>query len=624
MKTKTTFKSAAKTNWRAIKLLYKKYPSAMLSTIIYAAWVGLAPYPVIYLSARIIAALSAGADKNALIALVAVTLSVSAAVGIVTALLKRWYNREDSTRYYKAMNILSEKMLDLDFVKADDTATRDMLNTIKQNQNGGGHGLYSVQRRIYELISSLVSMAGGIALTVTLFITPVPDSAGGLTALNSPLITLAVIAVMLAVTALSPVLETKGDGYWAKNIGAHRLGNRLFGFFGYLGSEKKYAADMRFYRQYLICKKYNCDKTGTFNSKGPFAKYARGAMGAYMAAGAALSAIFMGAAYVYVCLKAWAGAFGAGEVAQYVAALTTLSSGLSGFIAALGKMKTNAPFLDLVFEFLDIPSNMYQGSLAPEKRSDGSYEIEFKDVSFRYPAANDFALKHVNVKFRAGEKLAVVGMNGSGKTTFIKLLCRLYDPTEGEILLNGTNIKKYDYYDYMNIFSVVFQDFKLFSLPLGENVACGKDVDEKRALKALDEAGFNERYEKMPKGLNTYLYKDIEKDGVDISGGEAQKIAIARALYKDSPFIILDEPTAALDPIAESEIYEKFNELVTDKTAIYISHRLSSCKFCDEIAVFDKGRVVQKGSHEALLSDENGKYYELWHAQAQYYGHTGE
>ena len=210
-------------------------------------------------------------------------------------------------------------------------------------------------------------------------------------------------------------------------------------------------------------------------------------------------------------------------------------------------------------------------------------------------------------------------MNGSGKTTFIKLLCRLYDPTEGQILLNGIDIRKYNYGEYMNIFSVVFQDFQLFALPLGQNVAGQVDYDPVRAEDCLQKAGFGDRLEKMPKGLETYLYKDYDKDGVDISGGEAQKIAIARALYKDAPFIILDEPTAALDPIAEAEIYEKFDEIVEDKTAIYISHRLSSCKFCDRIAVFHEGSVIQQGTHTQLLSDEAGQYYALWNAQAQYY-----
>ena len=171
----------------------------------------------------------------------------------------------------------------------------------------------------------------------------------------------------------------------------------------------------------------------------------------------------------------------------------------------------------------------------------------------------------------------------------------------------------------MHIFAVVFQDFQLISQPLGAIVAGSQTYDADRVRKALEDAGFGERLEKMPQGLDTMLYKEFAKDGVEVSGGEAQKIAIARALYRDAPFIILDEPTAALDPVAEAEIYSKFNEISGDRTAIYISHRLSSCKFCDEIAVFDQGKVIQQGTHDALLGDTNGKYYALWNAQAQYY-----
>ena len=223
------------------------------------------------------------------------------------------------------------------------------------------------------------------------------------------------------------------------------------------------------------------------------------------------------------------------------------------------------------------------------------------------------------MKFKVGKRLAIVGENGSGKTTFIKLLCCLYDPQEGQILLNGIDIRKYRYDDYMNIFSIVFQDFQLISQPLGANVAGSMHYDRDRVQKALVDAGFGERLANLEKGLDTMIYKSLSADGVDVSGGEAQKIAIARALYKDAPFIILDEPTAALDPIAEAEIYGKFDKIAGDKTAIYISHRLSSCKFCDEIAVFHEGEIIQQGSHDSLAADTNGKYYELWNAQAQYY-----
>ncbi len=249
----------------------------------------------------------------------------------------------------------------------------------------------------------------------------------------------------------------------------------------------------------------------------------------------------------------------------------------------------------------------------------GKYNSAGKSKKEQEDFQKNYTLKNINLKLKIGERLAVVGKNGSGKTTFIKLLCRLYDPTEGEIFMNDFNIRKYDYRQYLDLFSVVFQDYNLLAVPLGNNISSSGTWDAAKAQRILEEVGFGERYAKMSKGLETPLYKNFDEDGVNISGGEAQKIALARALYKDAPFIILDEPTAALDPVAEAEIYAKFDEIVGDKTAIYISHRLSSCRFCDKIAVFDQGRIVQIGTHEELIADKTGTYYELWYAQAQYY-----
>ena len=606
-------------NNRALKLFYKRYPQMILSRLISVVWNSLTPYVSIYLSALVIDELAGSRNVERLQLLVLITLASAAVIALGTALLKKWTEAQSAGMWFKVENILSEKMLDMDYVSLDETHTAELLSTIRQNMNGGGWGLYRVVVAYEELCSSILTILGGISLTVSLFVSRVPNGAGALSALNNPLVVLAVITVMLAVTFIAPVLNNKSGSYYAKHADSHNLGNRLFSFFGWLGYYSELAPDVRIYRQDRICDRHNHNKDDTFCSNGLFARLAWGPMGLFAAAGSAVSVIFTGVVYAFVCLKALAGAFGLGSVTQYVASITKVSGGMSSFVSTLGDMRNNAPFLELTFEFLDIPNNMYQGSLTVEKRNDRKYEVEFRNVSFKYPGSENYALRNVNMKFEIGKRLAVVGMNGSGKTTFIKLLCRLYDPTEGEILLNGIDIRKYNYAEYMNIFSVVFQDFKLFSLTLGENVASGSNIDREKVIDCLNKAGFGGRLAEMPNGIDTYLYTDYEKDGVNVSGGEAQKIAIARALYKDSPFIILDEPTAALDPIAEAEIYGKFDEIAGDKTAIYISHRLSSCKFCDEIAVFHEGAVIQQGTHASLVADESGKYYELWHAQAQYY-----
>ncbi len=618
-KKQMTWNKMLKLNHRAFKMFYKRDPQMVLSRLINVVWTALTPYVSIFLSALIIDELAGNRDPERLKMLVLITLISSAVIALGGALITKWMETRKAGLWEKVEFILSEKMLEMDYANLDETHTAELLSTIRQNMNGGGWGLYPVVETYEQLCSSVLTIFGGVSLTISLFISKVPDGAKPLTALNNPLIVFGVIAVMLAVTFLAPILNNKAGSYFAKYADSHNLSNRLFSFFGWLGYHKDLAMDVRIYRQDKICDRYNRNKEDTFGSNGYFAHLARGAMGLYAAAGSAVSVIFTGVVYAFVCLKALAGAFGLGAVTQYVASITKVSGGMSSLVSVFGHMRNNAAFLDLTYEFLDIPNDMYQGSLTVEKRHDRKYQVEFRNVSFKYPGSENWALRNINIKFDIGKRLAVVGMNGSGKTTFIKLLCRLYDPTEGEILLNGIDIRKYNYREYMDIFSVVFQDFKLLSLKLGENVASKVDYDKSHVMDCLEKAGFSDRLLELKDGTDTYLYKDYDKNGVDVSGGEAQKIAIARALYKDAPFIILDEPTASLDPIAEAEIYSKFDQIAGDKTAIYISHRLSSCKFCDEIAVFHEGVVIQQGNHTSLVADTNGKYYELWNAQAQYY-----
>ena len=323
--------------------------------------------------------------------------------------------------------------------------------------------------------------------------------------------------------------------------------------------------------------------------------------------------------YMFAGIKALMGMISIGSIVVYIESISRFTEAFRQFMVFLAHLRANTQYMEYYFDFMDIPESNKSGTIPVEKRTDNDYVIAFENVSFKYSDSDQYAIKNLNLQFKAGQKLAVVGMNGSGKTTLIKLLCRLYDPDEGRITLNGIDIRKYNFKEYMDIFSVVFQDYRLFSFSLANNVATSNEYDEDRIKQNLDKAGFNKRFTDMPQGIETPLYKDFDEAGVEISGGEAQKIALARALYKDAPFIILDEPTAALDPIAEYEIYTKFNDIVGNKTAIYISHRLSSCRFCDDIAVLHEGQLIQRGNHDSLVADKHGKYHELWTAQAQYY-----
>lgn len=299
----------------------------------------------------------------------------------------------------------------------------------------------------------------------------------------------------------------------------------------------------------------------------------------------ALTFLRNGAAYGYLLALALGEGLSVSEFLLYFTAVGNFTTWVTGILKGFGELHQFSLELSSVRGYIEAPEPFrMEGGKAIEPDTSLPYTLELRNVSFRYPNTETWTLRHVNMKFQVGSRLAVVGENGSGKTTFIKLLCRLYDPTEGQILLNGIDIRKYRYDEYMRIFAVVFRDFRLFALPLGQNVAAGAHYGSERVMDCLSKADFGDRLKTLPDGLDTPLYKELDKNGVEVSGGEAQKIDIAG-----------------------------------DKTAVYISHRLSSCKFCDDIAVFDHGAIVQYGTHDQLVADENGKYYELWHAQAQYY-----
>ena len=618
MKEKVNMRNAFALHMRGIKELHSVSPKFFPLVTVYSIFSAITPYITVFFSAQILKELATlRRAENLWQWVIAGVLCVGIAA-VAKAMLYRRYNSLLNDLYGRKEILFIHKMFSLDFSELDKQENHDLRAQIQQNENWSGWGLMRVEEAYIGAVSSVIGLLSGIALTVSLFTSPVPESAGWLTVLNNPVFILVLAAMMVVVSILAGNLSAKSMRCWSDFAEEATFGNRLFGHFGFVGMDKKRGVDIRMNNQQELISAY-WTTNSSFGVNGPFGRAARGKMGVYASLGVCITTLITGFIYVFTCLKAWGGAFDVGSITQYVGAATAMVTNVFALTDLLGTLKTNAPYLEKTFEFLDIPNAMYQGSLTTEKRADRQYEVEFKDVSFKYPGSDVWALRHVNMKFKVGKRLAIVGENGSGKTTFIKLLCRLYDPQEGQILLNGIDIRKYKYDDYMNIFSIVFQDFQLICQPLGNNVAGSMEYDRERVKKALIDAGFGDRLASLEKGLDTFVYKNLTEDGVAVSGGEAQKIAIARALYKDAPFIILDEPTAALDPIAEAEIYGKFDEIAGDKTAIYISHRLSSCKFCDEIAVFHEGAVIQHGTHTELVADENGKYHELWNAQAQYY-----
>ena len=596
---------------RGFGILRKYCPGLSEQKALYEFIHSLQPFITIWFSARIVDELTNHCRKDYIASYVICVITINFICIVFQNVLLHICNEKESQMWIWFEKVFSDKQMSLDYDDLEDVSIQKQRQEVEENLFMFGNGLAQLVWGTSVMVKVFVNIFVALLMSGTLFI-----SKTGEKIVDHPIWIVAILGCITLCGFSNYKATRKENSLFMKWCDNSLWFNRTFMFFGHeLYTNLERAKDVRIYRQdtLAIKKIEELEAWGKAEKKNSF----------HMAFFPSVAGFIVGlgncACYLFVAIKAFLGAYGVGSVVQYVSVLTRLGDGIRDLMFMVSDNELYCAHLKKMYDYLDIPNHMYQGSLTVEKREDNEYYIEFRNVSFKYPRTENYVLRNVNLKFKIGEKIAVVGMNGSGKTTFIKLLCRLYDPTEGEILLNNVDIRKYDYKEYMSIFSVVFQDFKLFSFGLGQNVSASFHYNEELAKKCLEKAGFYGRLQSMKKGLETSIYKDLDEEGVEISGGEAQKIALARALYKNAPFIILDEPTAALDPIAEYEVYSKFNEIVQDKTAIYISHRLSSCRFCDVIAVFDGGQIVQRGVHDRLLQDTHGKYYELWNAQTQYY-----
>lgn len=602
-------KNTMKNSKDMITIMWRLDRMLVLLTMANAMIQALIPFVGIYLSAYVLDGLGTGQEKEELLTVVLMAVGLVFFLMILSSYLKKHMDIRTDVCAHRYDMERSRRTLTMDYELLDSPLVNDLRTRIHNDGNWGA-GFYSVIGTADLFVQACFNLVAAFLVLLPLF-------ADG-EVFRTPL-TLALVFGFVGIISFSTWFLLKATKRIFGLLDENSNEFTYLEYFLYRTWDCKMGKDVRIYKgQGLIENYMREDMRERWIKKATASESGRGLVSGGSAG------LLQAFAYLFVVVRAVSGALTVGALMKYAAAIYRFSQALacmfragSSFVAYAGRNRST-------MEYLDVKDVLYRGSLPVEKgffceERDNDYEIEFCNVSFRYPSSRQYALKDFSFKFRTGERLAVVGRNGSGKTTFIKLLCRLYDPTEGEIIMNDFNIRKYDYKQYLDIFSVVFQDYNLLAMPLGNNVACAADWDGEKAERLLREVGFGDRYEELANGLETPIYKNFDTDGVEISGGEAQKIALARALYRDAPFIILDEPTAALDPIAEAEIYSNFDRIVGDKTAIYISHRLSSCRFCDKIAVFHEGRIVQLGTHEELLQDAQGKYYELWHAQAQYY-----
>lgn len=513
---------------------------------------------------------------------------------LVTMTLNKYEERLDN--YFRERT--GKHAMELDFQLTEDKKALEQLEKANTGISWYSGGVYGISDQIFRFVGNVFKIAG--------FTTVI--------AIRMPLL-LVVIVVYVIINGILRVLANKIE---LEAYGRLSKINRLFSYFGWEIVDFRYGKDVRLYdaSDMLVNKwdTYQADSIGTW-------KWEADSILKYNVISTVLDVLRCIITYGYAGLMAIRGVLTPGVFAQMVESAGGLDATLGGLVWNVTEMFKRCNYAYEYILFVQYPEALPKGN---KKVAEGLHRIEFRNVVFAYPGTDVKVLDGVNLTIEPGERLSMVGLNGAGKTTMVKLLCRLYDPTSGQILVDGTDIREYDYDDYMKQFAPVFQDFKMFGFSVLENI-CLKDTEEispeerKHAEEKIELTGLSETTGHWSKGLDTRIFKVFEEDGVEPSGGEQQKLAIARALYKDAPVVILDEPTAALDPIAEYEIYRQFDSLVENRTALYISHRLSSCKFCDHIAVFSEGRVAEYGTHEQLVKLVGGLYAEMFEAQAQYY-----
>ena len=542
-----------------------------------------------------------------------VSIAVVGLVGIwllkgVTALLEK----EMKTRSYQiAMRfetLVPVNTLNISFSDLESDYAKEMRARILADRSWGS-GFFGVADKFCNLCNSGFELLGSVIMLIPLAMQVSGSAAGKVAAALLFNIGLAVVGASVYAkwyqkkesAAMNQMTQAeKNSRFWYMDEGGS----------GAIGAQS--LKDIFMYRaKKMIQKTIDTEREGVRKNVFTIARInSAGGLGTGMIQG-----ILLCVSYYCVLALAIAGTITVGMVLRYAQAIFQACMSVSASIRLAGEFRTDVGRIASTLEYLNLEAEKTKGDSFTEMTKG---VIEFRNVSFRYPGTKELVLDHVSLKIEPSEKIAVVGKNGSGKTTLVKLLCRLYEPEEGEILWNGKNIREYDLREWQKIFAIVFQDYSLLSLTLGQNVAASEQYEAERAKEVLQLAGFGERLNKLKKGLETVVYPEYEQDGVSFSGGEEQKIAIARAIYKGGQICILDEPTAALDPVSESRVYESFDEIVKGKTAVYVSHRLSSCKFSDRIFVLDNGKIAESGTHEALLS-KNGLYAQLWQAQAQYY-----
>lgn len=497
---------------------------------------------------------------------------------------------------FKFITELQKKAMTMDFKYTEDPNILNDLENAWQAVNSNHIGIEGIFNKLFEVSGNMLSILAYVSLLLIL----------------SPWVLLYLILNI----ALTYWLTTKAKAYEFKQKDQKAAFGRRTTYLYNTMSDFKFGKDIRIYHlSAWLSKRYREIR----NQQLTLTKKVQVRYLAVSLFDTILVLIREGIVYAYLIYCVLAKGLSLGNFSMYFNSVNQFTATLKLVMDDLAHLRLQFAYVEHFREFLALEdeTSLVNPTAIPVLTP---YTLEFKNVSFKYPNSERYIFQNLSFKVQAGQRLAIVGINGAGKTTLVKLMTRLYEPTEGEILLDGVNVKQFDRQLYYDLFSVVFQDIKVLAFTVAENVASKsrQALDEERVKTCLKRAGLLEKIESLPNGINTMMLKGLEEDGVELSGGQNQKLALARALYKNGEIVILDEPTAALDPLAEAEIYQSFNDLIGNKTAIYISHRLSSTRFCDAIAFFENGEILEYGTHDDLLT-RKGRYAEMFNIQSQYY-----
>lgn len=601
-----------KSVFSAFKEMHRLEKRLVPISVVVAIVMAVMPFVNIWFTSKIIDLLDMGAQINELILYIALAVGINLVLFFFNYFLGDMYYMYRSLMYNKELQNISSKLYKIEYHKLENSSFKELVHKHSEAQDRVFSSFVQFSWMLRDFLSGMITLIISVIIIIPLF--KIGFTKTGNTYFERPAFLLTIFGSIAIMVVIILIVALKMNKAWFKASDEYSQLDRMFYYFLNMFSNYNTGKEIRLYKEQNLIEHAATDILLTDGEKLLKKVSLNSAKSSSFIA--ILGAVVGFGIYLFIGVKGLYGLFGIGSLVLYCGSFMQIINGIMKMAATFGKTEEMVPLVNYYFDIMKTENEMTYGG--KELDLTDKFEIEFKNVSFKYPGSNNYSLKNINLKINNGEHLAVVGRNGSGKTTFIKLMCRLYDVTEGEILINGVNIKDYTEESINRLYSVVFQDFQMFSLPVSDNISADKKYDRERMLDCLEQANIKDRILNMPNKENSYLYKDIDKTGVEISGGEAQKLALARALYKNSPVVILDEPTAALDPVAENEIYNRFNSFVENKTAIYISHRLSSCVFCSRIAVFDNARLAETGTHSQLLENK-GKYSELWNAQAQYY-----